>query len=89
MNNSRLYLEARTISGPLSLPCLSVGSLFTCAQTKQVFGVEKMLLAFVTIVKSDARCKELYFLCNINPVSLASVGEMRYDGAASVVGKSC
>lgn len=38
MNNSRVYLEAGTISGPLSLSFLSVGLLFTCAQTKQVFG---------------------------------------------------
>lgn len=62
MNNSRVYLEARSISGPLSLSCLSVGSLFTRAQTKQVFLGGKMLIAFGTIVKSDARCKEFIFL---------------------------
>lgn len=46
-----------------------------------------MLIAFGTIVKSDARCKELMFFVILT--HFLFVGEMRYDRVASVVGKSC
>lgn len=81
MTNSGVYLEARTISGPLSRSCLSVGLLFTFAHTKQVSG-EQMLIAFETIVQSTARCKDFISLQYQPSVVLSSLGETRCDGGS-------
>lgn len=72
MNNSGVYLEARTISGPFSWSCLSVGLLFTYAQTKQVSG-EQMLIAFGTIVQSTNRFKDFIFFAISAQCFLASM----------------